>query len=105
MSAPAKVGRLRAAVTRRWQAVQQARPGIAHLVAAYRHYQNNHGNDLAAAITYFSFLSLFPLVLLAVSVTAFVLASRTDLQHRLFSHVAANLPGGFGETVQQAIQV
>jgi len=105
MSAPAKAGRLRAAVSRRWQAIQQSRPGIAHLVAGYRHYQANHGNDLAAAITYFSFLSLFPLVLLGVSVTAFVLASRSDLQDRLFGNIAANLPGGFGETVQQAIQV
>jgi len=105
MPARAGVGRLRAAATRRWQALQRARPGIAHLVASYRHYQANHGNDLAAAITYFSFLSLFPLVLLGVSVTAFVLASRPSLQSRLFGNVAANLPGGFGDTVQQAIQV
>lgn len=103
---PAAEGQgLRAAVTRRWQAIQQSRPGIAHLAAGYRHYQANHGNDLAAAITYYSFLSLFPLVLLGVSITAFVLASRPSLQEKLFSHIAANLPGGFGETVQQAIQV
>jgi membrane protein len=97
-------GRLRSGATRRWQALEQARPGIAHLVAAYRHYKDNHGNDLAAAITYFSFLALFPLVLLGVSVTGFLLASRPDLQGELFSNVSSSLPGGFGETVRQAIQ-
>ncbi|MBV9820739.1 MAG: YihY/virulence factor BrkB family protein [Actinobacteria bacterium] len=105
MPASEEVGRLRAAATRRWRALKQARPGIAHLVAAYRHYQANHGNDLAAAITYFSFLSLFPLVLLGVAVTAFVLASQPDLQHRLFTSIGSNLPGDFGKTVEQAIQV
>ncbi|MEO6501559.1 MAG: YhjD/YihY/BrkB family envelope integrity protein [Jatrophihabitantaceae bacterium] len=97
-------GRLRSGAAERWQALTRSRPGIAHLVAAYRHYKDNHGNDLAAAITYFSFLALFPLVLLGVSVTAFVLASRPELQSELFSQVSSNLPGGFGETVQQVIQ-
>ena len=95
---------LRSSATRRWEALRHARPGIAHLAAAYRHYQDNHGNDLAAAITYFSFLALFPLALLGVSVTAFVLASRPDLQSELFRHVSADLPGALGDTVRQMIQ-
>ena len=97
-------GRLRSAATQRWQALTRARPAIAHVVAAYRHYKDNHGNDLAAAITYFSFLALFPLILLGVSVTAFVLASRPELQSELFSQISSNLPGAFGQTVQQVIQ-
>lgn len=104
MPLTAAPGRLRSAATRRWQALTEARPAIAHLVAAYRHYQANHGNDLAAAITYFSFLALFPLILLAVSVTAFVLASRPELQAELFSQVSSGLPGEFGETVRQVIR-
>ena len=95
---------LRSGATRRWEALTHARPGIAHLAAAYRHYRDNHGNDLAAAITYFSFLALFPLVLLGVSVTAFVLASRPELQSALFSQVSADLPGALGDTVRQMIQ-
>jgi membrane protein len=101
---PAALARLRSGVTRRWQALKRARPALAHLAAAYQHYQRNHGNDLAAAITYFSFLALFPLVLLGVSVTAFVLASRPDLQSELFTHLSSNLPGAFGDTVRQTIQ-
>jgi membrane protein len=97
-------GRLRSGATQRWQALTRARPAIAHLVAAYRHYKDNHGNDLAAAITYFSFLALFPLVLLGVSVTAFVLASRPELQSELIDQISSNLPGAFGQTVEQVIQ-
>ena len=96
--------RLRSGASRRWEALKQARPGVVHLAAAYRHYQDNHGNDLAAAITYFSFLALFPLVLLGVSVTAFVLASRPGLQRELFDQVSADLPGALGDTVHQMIQ-
>ncbi len=104
MPLKAAFGQLRTGATQRWQALTRARPALAHLVAAYRHYQANHGNDLAAAITYFSFLALFPLVLLGVSITGFVLASRPELQSELFSRVSSGLPGGFGETVQQVIQ-
>jgi membrane protein len=96
--------RLKSGAGRRWQALQQARPGVAHVVRAYRHYKANHGDHLAAAITYFSFLALFPLVLLGVSVTAFVLASQPHLQTELFDQVSTNLPGGFGDTVQKVIE-
>ncbi|MDQ1739863.1 MAG: rane protein [Pseudonocardiales bacterium] len=98
------LARVRSGATGRWKALKQSTPAIAHLVAAYQHYQRNHGNDLAAAITYFSFLALFPLVLLGVSVTAFVLASRPDLQSELFTHLSSDLPGAFGDTVRQTIQ-
>jgi membrane protein len=98
------LGRLKSGATRRWQALKQARPGVAHVVEAYRHYKDNHGDHLAAAITYFSFLALFPLVLLGVSVTGFVLASQPHLQIELFDRVSTNLPGGFGDTVRQVIE-
>jgi len=101
---PAALARLRTGAARRWGALKQARPALGHLAAAYQHYQRNHGNDLAAAITYFSFLALFPLVLLGVSVTAFVLASRPELQGELFTNLSSDLPGGFGDTVRQTIQ-
>lgn len=104
MAPTAALGRIRSGAARRWQALKRARPGIAHLVSAYQHYQESHGNNLAAAITYFSFLALFPLVLLGVSVTAFVLASRPDLQDELFRQISSNLPGTFGQTVRQVIQ-
>lgn len=104
MPAGSALGRLKSGAARRWQALKGARPGVAHVVGAYQHYKDNHGDHLAAAITYFSFLALFPLVLLGVSVTAFVLASQPHLQKELFDHVSTSLPGGFGDTVGKVIQ-
>ncbi|MEO7259932.1 MAG: YhjD/YihY/BrkB family envelope integrity protein, partial [Jatrophihabitantaceae bacterium] len=104
MPAGSALGRLKSAAARRWQALKQARPGVAHVVRGYQHYKDNHGDHLAAAITYFSFLALFPLVLLGVSVTAFVLASQPHLQKELFDQISTSLPGSFGETVGDVIQ-
>ncbi|HEX4726955.1 MAG TPA: YhjD/YihY/BrkB family envelope integrity protein, partial [Jatrophihabitans sp.] len=94
------IGRVKA----RWQRLRQQRPGIDHLADGYRHYQDRHGNQLAAAITYFSFLALFPLALLGFSATGFVLAAAPHLQTELFNHVAEQLPGSFGKTLTDAIK-
>lgn len=48
---------------------------------------------LAATITYYGFLSLFPLLLLALSVIGFVLVKRPDLQGELVDVVAEAVPG------------
>ncbi len=95
---------VRASLSRRWQALKRDRPGVEHVVAAYQHYKDHHGDHLAAAITYFSFLALFPLVLLGVSITAFVLASDRHLQNELLTKVGSSMSGGFGDTVQKAIE-
>lgn len=94
---------IRSRSAERWRSVKERRPGIAHVVEAYRHYKVNHGDHLAAAITYFSFLALFPLVLLGVSVVGFVLASSPRLQTDLFNAISRNVPGEFGRTVETAI--
>jgi membrane protein len=88
-------------VRARWQRLRQQRAGIDHLATGYQHYQSRNGNQLAAAITYFSFL--FPLLLLGFSVTGFVLAAAPHLQSELFANVAKQLPGSFGQTLIKAI--
>src|SRR6185312_4625300 len=94
------IGRVKA----RWQRLRQRRPGIDHAANGYQHYQDRHGNQLAAAITYFSFLALFPLALLGFSVTGFVLAAVPHLQSELLKNVAEQLPGSFGQTLTDAIK-
>ena len=96
-------GRLKNGVTRRWQDARARHPWLDHVARGYGHYQNRHGDQLAAAVTYFSFLALFPLILLGVSVTGYVLASSPDLQKELLDHVAAQAPGSFGKTLNSAI--
>ncbi len=97
-------GRLKAGVSRRWQDARRNHPWLDHAARGYGHYQKQHGDQLAAAITYFSFLALFPLILLGVSVTGFVLAASQDLQKRLFAHITSQVPGSFGTTLSHAIQ-
>ena len=74
------------------------------MVAAYGLLGRNNGNQYAAAITYFSFLALFPLLLLAVAITGFVLSRTPALQRSLFAHITSAIPGGFGTTLNDCDQ-
>ncbi|MDQ1731784.1 MAG: rane protein [Pseudonocardiales bacterium] len=103
MANPVTFGRLRRRASDAWRSLKERRPAIAHLVRAYQHYKSNHGDHLAAAITYFSFLAIFPLVLLGVSIVAYVLAAHQGLQDSLFAAIYRNVPGPFGDTLKGAI--
>jgi membrane protein len=56
-------------------------------------YGKDSGGYLSAGIAYYGFLSLFPLLLLALSVAGFVLAGRDDLQARLAEEIGQAVPG------------
>jgi membrane protein len=90
-------------VKRAWRSAQGRWPWLAHVVRAWGRFTENNGNQYAGAITFFSFLALFPLILLAVSITGFVLNANLDLQRKLLDKVAENVPGGFGDTLRTAI--
>lgn len=66
--------------------------------------QDNNGNQYAAAITYFSFLALFPLLLLAASVLGFALHSDPSAEQGFFNHLTDNVPGALGETLKKSVQ-
>jgi membrane protein len=89
--------------------VLSARAGIAHLVRAGERFSDRMGNHFAAAITYFSFLSLVPIVMVAFAAAGFVLSSRPDLLDALKDQVTGLLGssvGGFvGKAVDQRTQV
>jgi membrane protein len=80
------------------------RPWLDHLIRAYQQYKGANGDHVAAAITYFSFLAIFPLVLLGASVAGFVLANNADLQQRLEEVISENVPGSLGDTLSRAVQ-
>ena len=80
------------------------RPWLDHLIRAYKQYKDANGDHVAAAITYFSFLALFPLILLSASVAGFVLANNDDLQDRLQKAITENVPGSLGDTISKAVQ-
>jgi membrane protein len=55
------------------------------------------GDLMAAGVTYFAFLGLFPVLLLAASVFGLFLAGDALLQQELFDAILRTFPGGLGE--------
>lgn len=53
--------------------VRQRRPSVDHLIRAYQRYSADAGDRQAASVTFFGFLSFFPLLALAASVLGYVL--------------------------------
>lgn len=79
------------------------RPWLDHVIRAYQQYKAANGDHLAAAITYFSFLAIFPLILLAASVTGFVLANNEGLRQKLLDAITKNVPGSLGDTLSGSV--
>ena len=57
-----------------------------------RKYSRDRAGLLAAAITYYAFLSVFPLLLAFASILGFVLRGHPQLQHRIVGSTLAQLP-------------
>jgi membrane protein len=94
---------LRSRTAGKWAATKRRHQWLRHVVSAWDRLQRNNGNLYAGAITYFSFLAIFPLLLLGVAVTGFVLHSDPALQQSLFRHLSNEIPGEFGSTVRSAV--
>jgi len=68
-----------------------------HLARAGGRYQRTQGDLMAAGVTYFAFLGLFPVLLLAASVFGLFLAGDALLQQELYDAVLDAFPGSLGE--------
>src|SRR5215831_10259594 len=68
--------------------------------AVVKKYGDDEGGRQAALITYYGFLSIFPLLLLGVAVLSRVLADHPDLRERL---VAAIVPEALRPTVEHSL--
>lgn len=82
---------------------RQRRPWLDHIIRAYKRYKSTNGDHLAAAITYFSFLALFPLILLGISIAGFVLANNGGLQQDLQELIRDNVPGDLGTQLSESV--
>lgn len=69
---------------------------IEHAIRAWRHYVDRDGSTLAAAVTYFAFLSLFPLLALSFAVVGLIAAVIPDAQAALDQSLRALFPGMVG---------
>jgi membrane protein len=92
-----------AGIKERFAAERARRAWLDHLLSAGSAYKDRRGDYFAAAITYFSILALFPLILLGVSVLGFVLAGQQHLFNELIDKVNKSVPSGMTDTVGDAI--
>ncbi|HZD79524.1 MAG TPA: YihY/virulence factor BrkB family protein [Actinomycetota bacterium] len=75
-----------------WEQVQRIR--AVDLVRAVGHRSGeNNGGQMAAALTYYAFLSLFPLLLLALSVIGYLLKDDPTAQREWVNRLAGSVPG------------
>ena len=75
-----------------------------HLARAGGRYQRTQGDLMAAGVTYFAFLALFPVLLLAASIIGLVLAGNELLQQELFAAIRDTFPGTIGRTLVRQLR-
>ena len=61
-------------------------------IAIFYKYVDDQGNYLAAIITYYAFIAIFPLLLLASSILGFFLQNNPDLAQNILNSALANFP-------------
>lgn len=79
------------------------RESVKHLIRAGTAYVDRNGDHYAAAITYFSVLSLFPLIMIAFAIAGFVLAGNQSLLNQLQQSITEAVPSGLGKTINDVI--
>ncbi|HSU03290.1 MAG TPA: YhjD/YihY/BrkB family envelope integrity protein [Nocardioides sp.] len=76
--------------------VRQRRPFIDHVVRMVEHYGNVNGSALAAAVTYFAFLSFFPILALSFAVIGLVSKAYPKADEALVTAINGVLPNIIG---------
>ncbi|WP_295623723.1 YhjD/YihY/BrkB family envelope integrity protein [uncultured Corynebacterium sp.] len=74
-----------------------------HIMRMQERYSEEGGNHFAAGVTYFSVLSVFPLLMLAFAILGFVLRGNDELMQSIQDAITENLSGEMGETVTSII--
>lgn len=79
-------------VVQRIDASQRRRPALALPVAVAKRFSEHGGSRLAANISYYSFFSVFPLMLSFVTVLGLVLDDRPDIRDDLVNGAIGQIP-------------
>ncbi|MEC5319512.1 inner membrane protein YhjD [Brenneria populi subsp. brevivirga] len=106
---PSQQSRTLLSQSKSWVKRIQAIPSVAHMIRAGERFNDRMGNQFGAAITYFSFLSLIPILMVSFAAVGFVLASNPDLLTELINRIVnsisdPNLANTLKNTVNTAIQ-
>lgn len=89
-------------VADRLDAWQQRRPWSSFPIAVVYKFVDDQGIFLAALITYYGFLSLFPLLLLVASLMGFLLQNRPELRETILDTAVSQFPVIGSEVSQPA---
>jgi membrane protein len=83
---------------------REKRPFLDHVIRMYGRYQADGGDRLAAAVTFYWFLSLFPILLLAISILGFVYGdqAREHVNSALSGYLPHQLVTTIGDTLEKA---
>ena len=87
----APLSRLRAAA-RSLDRFQQRHPALAFPIAVWRELQEMKAGYLAAALTFFAFVSLFPMLLILTTVLGTILRHNPGLQDRVLNSALVDVP-------------
>jgi membrane protein len=82
---------------------QRRHPGAGFPLAVVYKFVDDQGNYLTAMITYYGFLSLFPLLLLLTSILGFALHGDPELQEQVLNSALSRLPV-LGEQLAENVQ-
>jgi len=88
--------RLLDAATARLRVVRGRRPFVDHAVRAYDRHSEVSGGQVAAAVTYYGFLSFFPLVALTFAVVGYVSVLYPGAREQVTTAVESAFPGLVG---------
>ncbi|WP_223830268.1 YihY/virulence factor BrkB family protein [Nocardiopsis quinghaiensis] len=75
-----------------WE-LRRRSPSLDHVVRAYARYADRNGNQLAGAVTYFAFLSFFPMLALAFAAVGYLAAVQVEAGDYLQQALDDVLPG------------
>lgn len=76
-----------------FSSARQNAPLLDHLAQAGGRYRKDGGDRLAASLTYYAFLAVFPLMLLGLSLLGYLLSRDPELQERALEVMSGYFPG------------
>jgi membrane protein len=97
------IDRVRGRVTRWWRGLRADHPAIAVAADVQQRFGEVQGGYLAGAVTLAMFLSVFPLLLVAVSVLGFFSTGHPDLTFRLLNDLGIPSGSEAGDLVRHAV--
>ena len=77
---------------RRFDRYQQEHPWLGFPLAVRQKYSDDKGGYLAATVSYYGFFSIFPLLLLFVTILGYVLRDHPHLRHQILDSALGQFP-------------